>query len=128
VKSFIALSFVLLQLFTTTGMGELFKLPLLIQHYFEHDEKDDHQSFVNFILEHYAEMHATAEKNHADHHKKLPFHTIDSNCFNQITATVPAFCLNGEFFIISDPTVNTTRKKSSVYFHFLANIWQPPRA
>jgi len=52
-------------------MGELFKLPVLIAHYFEHDEKDDHQSFFAFIKEHYAEMHATESQMHADHQQNF---------------------------------------------------------
>jgi hypothetical protein len=127
VKSIIALSLILLQLFTTTEMGELFKLPVLIQHYFEHDEKDDHQSFFSFIKEHYAEMHAAANQNHSDQHKKLPFKVMDCGFFNSITATVPMIYIASEF-PVTDCTSNITVKTTpSRYFHFLANIWQPPR-
>lgn len=118
----------MLQLFTTTEMGELFKLPALVQHYFEHDEQDDHSSFLNFIREHYAEMHAIASQNHADQHKRLPFKTMDCGFFTSTIATVPAFYFAAELPITGCATTLTERSKSSTYSHFLANIWQPPRA
>lgn len=109
-------------------MGELFKLPVLIQHYFEHDEKDDHQSFFAFIKEHYAEMHATASQNHSDQHKKLPFKVMDCGLFSSIAATVPTTNLFSECPVTGCSTIITLKNSPSVYFHFLANIWQPPRA
>jgi len=129
VKRIITLSLILLQLFTTTEMGELFKLPVLIQHYFEHDEKDDdHLTFFAFIREHYAEMHAAATQNHSDQHKKLPFKVMDCGFFSSITATVPLTYFASEFPVINYSTIITTKNNPSTYFHYLANIWQPPRA
>ena len=109
-------------------MGELFKLPVLIQHYFEHDEKDDHQSFFNFIKEHYAEMHAAANQNHSDQHRKLPFKVMDCGFFNSIIATVPTIYFANEFSVADSAAIITVKTNPSAYFHFLANIWQPPRA
>ena len=109
-------------------MGELFKLPVLIQHYFEHDEEGDHESFFNFIREHYAEMHAAANQNHSGQHKNLPFKVMDCGFFSSITAAVPITCFTSEFPVIEYSTIITVKNNPSAYFHFLGKIWQPPRA
>jgi hypothetical protein len=127
-KSFISLSFILLQLFTTTQMGELFKLPALVAHYFEHDEKDDHQPFFAFIKEHYAELHATESQMHSDHHKRLPFKTIDINLFSLQTAALTSVYSSEGLSAAPSSSVKRDNINSPAYFCFVAKIWQPPRA
>jgi hypothetical protein len=46
VKRLIAISFILLYLFSTTDFGELLKLPLLVHHYFEHEDHHDHNNIM----------------------------------------------------------------------------------
>jgi hypothetical protein len=126
-KIFVTISFILLHLFTTTAAGELLKLPLLVHHYFEHDEKDDHESIIHFLLEHYAELHAAISQHHVNDHRHLPFKTTEKEYFSTAISLVPNTFENSEPLVFNLMFVSSTAKETSAYSHFLADIWQPPR-
>ena len=109
-------------------MGELLKLPILVHHYFEHDEKDEHESIIQFLMEHYAELHASINQHHANDHRNLPFKSTEKEYFTISTTLVPNAFQSSEPAIISFNSFNPLRKESSVYSHFHADIWQPPRS
>jgi hypothetical protein len=109
-------------------VGELLKLPLLVHHYFEHDEKDEHESIIHFLLEHYAELHASINQHHADDHRHLPFKSTEKEYFTISTSLVPNTFQSNEPVTFYFNTVNSIRKDASVYSHFHADIWQPPRS
>src|SRR5678815_1966973 len=55
-----------------TPIGQLFKLPLLIEHYIKHQTKDD-VSFLSFLADHYATDHNDAD---LPEDEQLPFKNI----------------------------------------------------
>ena len=128
VKSLIATSLLLLQLFSTTELGELFKLPALVQHYFEHESEHDHESIFQFLKEHYAELHATQNWLHAGHHKQLPFKATDHGYLVITFSIVPKIYSGTESLTFFTRQAVITLKDSSPHSYFLSDIWQPPRA
>src|SRR6202035_713813 len=127
-KSLISISFIFLYLFSTTELGELLKLPLLVHHYFEHEEEHDHISILSFLKEHYAELHKTESKQHADHHKQLPFKSHDHGFISGNTSIVPRTFNVTESVVLNRVKSVSFPKESAFHSHFLSDIWQPPRA
>ncbi len=64
--------FLVLIISTHTQLGQLFKLPLLIEHYIKH-QKQNGVSLLDFLAEHYASNHRDADL-HED--EQLPFKNI----------------------------------------------------
>jgi len=52
-RQFIAIFLLSLQLFTGTELCQLFKAPILFQHYHEHKGGDQSLTFLSFLREHY---------------------------------------------------------------------------
>lgn len=55
-----------------TPLGQLFKLPLLVQHYMKH-QKQEALSFIDFLDDHYASNHNDAD---LPEDEQLPFKNI----------------------------------------------------
>ena len=127
-KNLVAISFIFLHLSTTTELGELFKLPALVHHYFEHEEEHDSASIFHFLAEHYAELHAAQNLQHDDHHKHLPFKSNDHSYLVSTVSIVPSIYSPAKslgFFIKKSIS---TAKEICRYSYFPSDIWQPPRA
>jgi hypothetical protein len=126
VKRAIAILFLSTYLLSTTQLGELLKLPMLIEHFIEHKAENKAISFFTFLQMHYF----NGDPKDADYDKdmKLPFKTVNVN------PTAIAFCYNPNFsFNFSKPTFATIFKqkfpRTAVHFSssYLDAIWQPPR-
>jgi hypothetical protein len=52
-RQLIAICLLSLQLFTGTELCQVFKAPVLLQHYNEHKGGDKHLTFLSFLREHY---------------------------------------------------------------------------
>jgi hypothetical protein len=128
VKTFIAISFILIYSVSNTELSELVKLPVLVHHYFEHEEEHEHLSFIEFFKTHYAELHEAEGKHHKDDHQRLPFKGHDHQFLTVNISTIPRayICIQPSAYCESKK-VSLTNEVSS-YSHFLADIWQPPRA
>ena len=110
----------ILMVSTQTPVGQLFKLPALVQHFTKHQALDG-VSFLDFLAEHYATEHEDADQQEDE---KLPFKNI--LLFN-IGYAVVASALQANVF---DPL--RTEKKiifSPNYIpqQHLASIFHPPR-
>lgn len=127
-KSLVTISIILLHLFTTTIAGELLRLPLLIHHYFEHDENDEHESVIHFLKEHYVELHKVINQHHADDHKHLPFKTNYKAYLASSVLIVPRAFVSSDLIAFNTTSLVVSANELSVYSHFLADIWQPPKA
>lgn len=125
----IAISFLFVFLCANTEIGQLLKLPNLIQHFAkDNDHQDDHDiSFVDFIIIHYNNNnnhHHTG--NDKSNHQNLPFKTISSS-----TSSVLAFESQTQF---SFQKPNTIFVNSAIPFpqefytsDVFASIWLPPK-
>jgi hypothetical protein len=125
-KKAIVIFFLSIYLFGATPLGELLKIPLLIEHFVEHKSENKSISFFTFLKMHYF----NGDPHDADYEKdmKLPFKTISIN------STIAAYCYGPNFmFNLSRPTFAYIFKHKfsciteNFYSNYLNAIWQPPR-
>ncbi len=122
----IAILFLFIYLLGATPLGQLCKLPMLIEHYQEHQKENKDISFLSFLKMHYF----NGDPKDADYEDdmKLPFKTIDVN--TALLAFVafenPTFKLERSIFI--ELRVNKTTSSDSWHTNkYLSAIWKPPR-
>lgn len=124
-KRLIAISFLFIFLTANTAFGQLWRLPTLIHHYWEHVEWDNATLF-EFLSEHYAMKINHPDDKHNDH-ENLPFKNINHSTF-QVISIVPQ-----PTFSISQIIPETIEIKKSIFHQqhysiaYLNSIWQPPR-
>jgi len=126
-KHLIAISLLIVHLFTATELYQLVKLPLLIDHYFEHKEQKSELTFWTFLKVHYADNIVVDEDHTQD--MKLPFKS-DDGCIN-ITLTAVISCPLSDLILkpyCSETKTFFTYKESFLPSSFLSTIWQPPKA
>ena len=107
-----------------TEMGQLFKLPLLVNHFFQHERLDPGLSFFEFIVMHYAGDDGTKADDYLD--KQLPCHNTDHNTLSVVYSPMVKDLPVTDFHVwpskeYSDPLQAGTSSK-----HVLL-ILQPPR-
>ena len=107
----------------------MLKLPILVQHYMEHQQEDSKITFTQFLYMHYSE-----ESHHPGTHDKdmkLPFKAHD-NCISFLSAVYAPSAPVQEIVLQPRPMFGAEKK---LYFYynnplsssFLSTIWQPPR-
>lgn len=125
-KKIISILLLFFYLTTATELYQLFKLPILIEHFIEHKSKNQSISLFDFLKIHYTK----GDIKDADYEKdmKLPFKSHVA-CFSSVYLT-----------FANQPTYNFTylqliliNKKAFGFFHSFINtstikgIWQPPQ-
>ena len=128
VKKIIAISFLFIFLCANTEIGQLLKIPNLIEHYFEHhDHKEEHNmSFLEFVKSHYNANHKHSDTDKHDDHQNLPFKTLNSTV---------SFAIMFEFQKYVSPTkpqhiiykITTPFSKEFYTSDVFACIWLPPK-
>ncbi len=108
----------------TTQIGQLIKLPILVEHYFEHKRIDKCITLLEFIQMHYL----MDESNNPDYARdmQLPFKTIEVNSIS--TFVVIPFV--GFQLFKPDLNLHSTVISGRLQWHsglFLDHIWQPPK-
>ena len=83
-KNAAAIFFLLLLVSIQTPVGQVFKLPLLIEHFGKHQKQDD-VSLIDFLKDHYTEQHNDADW---PEDEQLPFKNI--TFYSIGSAIVPA--------------------------------------
>ncbi|WP_293892312.1 hypothetical protein [Flavobacterium sp.] len=128
-KKIIATSFLFIFLCANTEIGQLLKIPNLIEHYLEHrNHHDDNHSlsFFDFVKSHYNDNHKHSDTDKHDEHKNLPFKTINTHI-----NTVIAF-QNQPIISFTKPVNVGINYNVPDYREFytsndLACIWLPPK-
>ncbi|MCA0333204.1 MAG: hypothetical protein LCH44_04570 [Bacteroidetes bacterium] len=124
-KQFWAISFLFIFLSANTAFGELLKLPVLIQHYMEHEDLQGDISFFDFLKEHYNNPEAHPDiPNH--HHDNLPLKTLSAHS-TSVVSPIPIFNVVSTTFIESDQTTIPLYQEGNFINNYLSQIWQPPR-
>ena len=126
-KKIFSILFLYIYLFYAFQMNEYLKIPILVEHFTEHQQENPKLSLWNFILDHYSH----GEVFDADYEKdmKLPFKSNHSCCCSSIItflAPIQSFDFENKTF------QNEYKKPSFGYtFSFISNfhssIWQPPK-
>ncbi len=126
-KKFIAISFLLVYLFATTEAKQLLKLPLVFQHFKEHQKENKAISFLHFLKIHYLQGSPRDKDYNRD--MQLPFKTSN----DYISSVTPGFLpLINQFSIeghVRIPEMERFINRSQfVSSSYLSNIWQPPKS
>ncbi|MEL1248406.1 hypothetical protein [Flavobacterium helocola] len=105
-----------------TSIGQLLKVPNLIEHYNEHKNEltTDSISFIDYIVSHYSK---NAENNHD--HQDLPFKTLDNS-----SNVLFAFSLTTLQIQTIKPLISSEKKffyNKSFESNLIASIWLPPK-
>ncbi len=124
-KKYFAISLFCIYLFSTTEMYQLLKMPLLIEHYFDHQEENKDLTLFQFLNMHYKNPHPKDANDAKD--KRLPFKS-HSDCGSAISGNY----ILTEIFTLDRPEIETQTKRAVYKKEFLINtllskIWQPPR-
>ncbi|RAR70193.1 hypothetical protein [Flavobacterium aciduliphilum] len=125
-KKSVVLCLLFVYLFSTTELHQFLKLPALVEHFSEHQQKDASVTLWKFLYMHYA--YSNDHDNDLEKDSKLPFKTHD-NCNNNHHVTVlpeEKNYLQNVCFIPKSTELHTyyTSYFSSSY---LESIWQPPK-
>lgn len=106
-----------------TSIGQLLKIPNLIEHYNEHKNelKTTSISFIDFLESHYSK---DIENNPEEHHD-LPFKTFE------IASTIFLLVTNSSFQIKPVRALISSKQEffyhKSFKSHLIASIWLPPK-
>ncbi len=126
VKKAISIFFLAIYLLSTTQLGELLKLPILVHHFVEHKTENKNLSFLAFLEIHYA--HGSPHDADYDKDMKLPFKTISHSNIASISfcTPIPNFKHNPIVYFQSN------KQQFSAYSFtyssaFLSSIWEPPK-
>ncbi|WP_073584985.1 hypothetical protein [Flavobacterium cucumis] len=119
----IALFLITVFMCANTSIGQLLKIPNLIEHYNEHKNElaTTSISFIDFLELHYSKN----AENNPEEHQDLPFKTFE------IASTVFVLVNNSNFQIQPVKAVITTKQKyfyhQSFKSHLITTIWLPPK-
>jgi hypothetical protein len=123
----ISILFLSLSLLAQTEFHQLLKIPVLIQHFIEHCEKDANTSLIAFLKEHYSAF----DERDADYDRDMELPFKSSDCVNGVNIIYCAPLWEGistENLSADLRSVEYPRVPSYSYPQsFSGNIWQPPR-
>jgi hypothetical protein len=114
-------------LISLTELNQLVKIPVLIEHFIEHKEKNTELSLWQFLDMHYA--HGDVKDADYDRDMQLPFKSHDG-C---ISSLMPVF-VPGSFSLILERPIPLENNNYFIYTEqflnsaFLSSIWQPPKS
>jgi hypothetical protein len=111
--------FLILLLSAQTPVGQVFKLPLLIEHYIKH-QKQTGTSLFSFIVDHYSHEHQDADRSEDS---QLPFKTV--LLLNIGSAIVPPL-VKPDFAVETYCTPRTSSITSEKPQQHLCRIFHPP--
>ncbi|MBL0358707.1 MAG: hypothetical protein IPP72_18405 [Chitinophagaceae bacterium] len=112
-------------LLSATETGELLKLPLLADHYYDHKAANGNAGLISFLVQHYFTEDGT-DKDAAED-RQLPFKSAEQSAATSFVSSNPP----GSFIITRPETACDqnfiTYNECVPYNSYLDTIWQPPR-
>ncbi|MFC4686856.1 hypothetical protein ACFO4P_07895 [Epilithonimonas pallida] len=123
-KKLISILLLSLYLVSTTELYQLLKMPLLIEHYFQHKNLNSEMSFTAFLKMHYDHP---VKDNDYDQDQKLPFvsHASPLSVVFTVNPILDLHCI--------EKVYNPIGIKQILYENVLYNkeilnsIWEPPK-
>lgn len=121
-KKYFTIFLLAIFLFANTSIGQLVKVPNLIEHYITH-KKDTNSSSITFID--YLVLHYSKNAENNLEHQDLPFKTFDTSSsslfvfshFNYQISPVKTLVSNSKLFLYNE----------SFQSNIIAAIWLPPK-
>jgi hypothetical protein len=126
VKKITAIFFFSIYLLSTEA-HQLLRLPLIFEHFAEHQQENKQITILEFLKIHY--LNAPVKDKDYDKDMQLPFKT-SGDCISSIS---PAFVPVSVQYTVSEPLeINSKKtfflKDQFILSSYLANIWQPPKS
>lgn len=122
VKSkFISIFFLFVFASATTEFGQFLKLPLLIQHFYSHQQKEN-MSLMEFFAEHYVGDHEDEDKKED---MQLPFKTVINGPSIVASFTITKMEVEKPFQPLKELTV--PKQTSFIPSQLVFQIFHPPR-
>ena len=126
-KKITAILFLFIYLFYTTGFGELVKVNVLFEHFYETKKNDRAVSFYYFLVMHYITNDLNDKDNERD--KQLPFKSTETFVSNSTILYTPN--LNIQPLSFRKFTINRAVKiianDALVVKEFNSIVWHPPK-
>jgi len=113
-----------LHLAGNTEIGQLFKLPQLVNHFFQHQRLNPDLNFFEFIAMHYAGDDGT--KADDDFDKQLPCHNSDHSTINIVYSPMVKELPGADFLFWSNREYSERLQTGTSSKHVLL-ILQPPK-
>jgi hypothetical protein len=110
---------------STTSLSQLFKLPVLVAHYMEHQQLDRSISILDFLSMHY--WGQDSDDNDQDRDMQLPFKTIEQNSNAQVVV-MPSCQITIEKPLVTGNTTQPVFSDADLTKPALAGLFRPPRA
>jgi hypothetical protein len=123
-KKFVTIFLLLSYLFSMTELHQILKTPLLVEHYYEHNDKEE-LSVLTFLEMHYL----NGNVKDADYEKdmKLPFKSFQDNHPN-VVLSLPETTSFFNFFSYPISEQKSFSFENQVNTsNFFTSIWQPPK-
>lgn len=125
VKKKLSILFAVIVMAGSTELGQLLRLPILVQHFYEHKQKDRTISFVDFLILHYETSDDNKEFDPKD--SSLPFKSVQFAVSAQLIALPPAVVELPHKPIILFLSTSKSKNEIGVCSSYLSSIWQPPK-
>ncbi|WP_066406269.1 hypothetical protein [Flavisolibacter tropicus] len=116
----IAIIFLFLLIVTQTPLGQILKLPVLIEHFYNHMQRDK-ISFLEFLQDHYSTEHNDADKAEDE---QLPFKNIVQQ--NIGVAIMPNSIIN-DFYIDLEIPAKVMMQDIYIPQQHFGSVFHPPR-
>jgi len=126
-KKGIAIFLLGLLIASKTEFHQILKLPVLVQHFMEHKERDPETTLLAFLTEHYAAIDVVDED--YDRDMQLPFKSPEFTLLSVIPF-IPqtGFVVEKEITAFSPTPVYLITNDTLLPETTVGTIWQPPRA
>jgi len=126
----LAILFLSVYLISTTELGQLLKFPMLVEHYFEHKEKNPQITVMEFLALHYEGNHLENHPHDEDyeHDQQLPF-IVHTDVLSVSFVLTPPFSFEIETrkLVGKEPKALPLDDAFSDN-NYLSAIWKPPKS
>lgn len=123
-KTWVIYIFTFLYLTTSTQLSQVYKLPIFISHFIEHNKGGNFFDEMKVYLIHHYGGHDKDEDWETD--QKLPFMKVEIAHID--LATLPKITFISPFIVKEKITSSIEYfDEDNLYSHYLNSIWQPPR-
>lgn len=124
-RKFFLYILILLINFNNCFFGQLSKVPVLVQHYMEHQERSTGLPFTDFIAMHY--LGQDIDDNDDDRDMQLPFKKVDPH--SQHFVFIPSRVYTSTLSLISLDSCFVNKYKRNLHTNpYLGSLFRPPIA
>lgn len=122
----IAIFFLFIYLCSTTEAHELLKIPVVFQHFIEHQQEDKTISITKFLAIHY--LQGDVKDKDYERDMQLPFKTSGEFFASSVTPFMPLYTqISIQYPVEPAIKVWALHKPSFIFSAYQVNIWQPPK-